>query len=401
MKNTTLYIITQHFYPSEGATAQLISDIAQALSSDFKTVVLTSTPGPSSNRSDLTIVRFSSSSTSEVRITDKLFGGLLFTAKTFYYLHKRAVPSNSHLLIASNPPFIGLIGSVLYQLSGISYTFLFQDLFPRSAVLAGILPSRGPINTALRLLLRNVIGRSSSTILLSQSMKSRAIREYGFEQKYHIIPNWAVESAVSVQRSSNPLAISWNITEQFVVFYSGNFGRLHDLLTILEAARLCIENTNILFLFVGGGAQFNLIKNYCDTFSLSNVMIRPYVSRELLPFSLQLADLSIVSLKPGSDDTVSPSKIYGPLSSGKPVLLISSPATQLSKEMIQENFGFHIETGDSPTLADLLHELSNDHQPLAELGNNAHSYYHRNLGRDKSIQMYRDLLLPTNSNNYS
>ena len=401
MNTPILYIITQHFYPSEGATAQLLLDIAQALSSNFKVVVLTSTPGPSNDRSDFTVVRFSRSSTSDVRITDKLFGGLLFTAKAFYYLYTQSLSSKAHLFIASNPPFIGIIGSALYYLTGSSYTFLFQDLFPRSAVLAGILPACGPINNGLRLLLRYVIGRSANTILLSQSMKVRAVREYGYEQKYHVIPNWAVETAVSLQRSSNPLARKWNISDQFVVFYSGNFGRLHDLLTILEAARLCTDFTKILFLFVGGGAQYKLIQNYCDAFALPNVMIRPYVSRELLPYSLQLADLSIVSLKPGSDDTVSPSKIYGLLSSGKPVLLISSPDTQLSKEVIHENYGLHIETGDSPSLAALLHELSTNSQSLSELGTNALSYYHRNLGRDKSIQMYRDLLLHSHSNNYS
>ena len=401
MNTSTLYIITQHFYPSEGATAQLILDISQALTSDFKIVVLTSTPGPFIDRPDFTVVRLSSSNRSEVRITDKLFGGLIFTAQAFYHLHKKAIPSTSHLLIASNPPFIGIIGSILNVLSGFSYTFLFQDLFPRSAVLAGILPACGPINTALRLLMRLVISRSSNTVVLSQSMKLRAIHEYGHEQKYHVIPNWAVESAVSSPRSLNPVAVRWNIADQFVVFYSGNFGRLHDILTILESARLCTGYPKILFLFVGGGAQYNLIKSYCDSFSLSNVLIHPYVSRELLPLSLQIADLSIVSLKPGSDDTVSPSKIYGLLSSGKPVLLISSPDTQLSKETIQENFGFHIETGDSPSLAALIQQLSKDPQSLTDLGRNAHTYYLRNLGRDKSIKMYRDLLLHTKHKSYS
>ena len=393
MTYTTLYIISQHFYPSEGATAQLVTDIASELSSHIKVVVLTSTPGVPSNRSDLTILRFSTTSTTETPIINKLLHGLLFTGKVLWHLYQHAVPSESHLLIASNPPFIGLIGPILSYINKLTYTFLFQDLFPRSAVLAGILPARGPIHLVFRLLMRYVISNSSHTIILSQSMKHRAIREYGMPHKYHVIQNWAVETASPSSRSTNPLALSWNIKDQFIVFYSGNFGRLHDIVTILETARLCIDNPKILFLFVGGGAQFSLIKRYCDEFSLSNVQIRPYVSRELLPFSLQLADLSIVSLKPGADDTVSPSKIYGLLASKKPILLISSTDTALSNHIKYEQIGIHVDTGDSKSLATHIQELSQDYQALSRLGQNAYSYYCMKLGRNKSLNEYRQLLV--------
>ena len=393
MTNNTLYIISQHFYPSEGATAQLVTDIASELASDIKVIVLTSTPGDSSNRSDLKILRFSTTVTTETRIKNKLLHGLLFTAKALWYLSQNAVPSESHLLIASNPPFIGLIGTFLNFTNKLTYTFLFQDLFPRSAVLAGILPARGPMHLALRLLMRHVISNSSHTILLSQAMKHRAIKEYSLPHKYHVIQNWAVEKASPSTRHTNPLALSWNIQDQFIVFYSGNFGRLHDIVTILEAARICIGNPKILFLFVGGGAQYSLIKRYCDAFSLSNVQIRPYVSRDMLPFSLQLADLSIVSLKPGADDTVSPSKIYGLLASKKPILLISSSDAALSKELKSQQIGVHVDTGDSKSLAAHIQDLSQDYQTLSRLGQNAYSYYRTNLGRNKSLDEYRQLLV--------
>lgn len=393
MTTNTLYIISQHFYPSEGATAQLLTDIASELASDIKVIVLTSTPGDSSNRSDFKILRFSTTATIETRIKNKLLDGLLFTAKALWYLSQNAVPSKSHLLIASNPPFIGLIGTFLNFTNNLTYTFLFQDLFPRSAVLAGILPARGPMYLALRLLMRHAISNSSHTILLSQAMKHRAIKEYSLPHKYRVIQNWAVEKASPSTRHTNPLAISWNIQDQFIVFYSGNFGRLHDIVTILEAARICIDNPKILFLFVGGGAQYSLIKRYCDAFSLSNVQIRPYVSRDMLPFSLQLADLSIVSLKPGADDTVSPSKIYGLLASKKPILLISSSDTALSKELKAQQIGVHVDTGDSKSLAAHIQDLSQDYQTLLRLGQNAYSYYSANLGRNKSLDEYRQLLV--------
>lgn len=392
MTRKTLYLLSQHFYPSQAATAQLVTDISQYLSTTMSVVVITETDIDVNDELPINVVRLSSPRTLNTSVVHKSYSGIIFIVRAFIYLFQLPNAHARHLLIVSNPPFAGVIGILLKHLRGLSYSFLFQDLFPRSAVLAGILPPRGLITSFLTQIMRIVIHNSSATILLSSAMKHRAITEYSNSRKYHIIPNWAVERALPTPRSQNILALKWNISDQFVILYSGNFGRLHDITTILESARICSDHPHILFLFVGGGAQLKTIEQYVSYYKLSNISVQPYVSRELLPLSLDLADLAVVSLKPGAHDTVSPSKIYGVMASEKPVLLISSYNTSISDEISSSESGLCVETGDSVTLAYHIKHLSTNPSVISRLKASSSSLYNKKYGREKSLLKYKTLL---------
>ena len=135
-----LIILTEHFWPSTGATAQLVSDLVDDLHAQGCCLrVLTSTPGASC--SSYPIHRFSTSSKVSVGIIGKLIDGLHFLFGSTYWL-LRYSRTGQGLFIVSNPPFIGLVGPLLSLLKQLPYVFLLQDIFPRSAVLTGVLPRR-------------------------------------------------------------------------------------------------------------------------------------------------------------------------------------------------------------------------------------------------------------------
>ena len=58
----------------------------------------------------------------------------------------------------------------------------------------------------------------------------------------------------SVLKSRNPFIKKLDLNEKFIIQYSGNFGRMHDITTILKTAKL-IKNKNIIFLFIGNGSK--------------------------------------------------------------------------------------------------------------------------------------------------
>jgi len=141
-----------------------------------------------------------------------------------------------------------------------------------------------------------------------------------------------------------------------------------------------------------GGAQLKTIEQYVSYYNLSNISVQPYVSRELLPLSLDLADLAVVSLKPGAHDTVSPSKIYGVMASEKPILLISSYNTSISDEISSSESGLCVETGDSVTLAYHIKHLSTNPSVISRLKASSSSLYNKKYGREKSLLKYKTLL---------
>lgn len=388
-----LLILSEHFAPSTGATAQLITDLALGLASrGHRCRVLTATAG--GTLEGLELVRLGlprrAGSGAAVGVMAKALHGLLFVVGGFGWclLHGRR---GQRLLIVSNPPFVGLVGPLLRGLRGMEYVFLFQDLFPRSASLTGVLPASGPITAAWRGLMGWVCRGSRATVVLSDAMAERWRRELHRQQPLSVIHNWAVERALDTPKQANPLARDWGVSETFTVQYSGNFGRLHELLTLLEAARL-LQGVPIRFLFIGGGAKQGQITAYRDAFALDQVLIKPYQPRELLPLSLGACDLAAIGLIPGAEDTVAPSKFYGILASGRGVLLVAQRRCDLAQLVLQQGCGVVVEPGEVAELADALRALAGDPARVKAMGERALLLYQERFGLERSLAAYEALL---------
>ena len=291
----------------------------------------------------------------------------------------------------SNPPFVGLVGPLLRGLRGLDYVFLFQDLFPRSAALTGVLPASGPITAAWRSVMGWVCRSSSATVVLSDAMAERWRRELRRPLPLTVIHNWAVERASDIPKQANPLAREWGVADAFTVQYSGNFGRLHELLTLLEAARL-VQDVPIRFLFIGGGAKQAQITAYRDAFGLDRVLVKPYQPRELLPLSLGACDLAAIGLIPGAEDTVAPSKFYGILASGRGVLLVAQRGCDLAQLVLREGCGVVVEPGEVAELALELRSLAAHPARVAAMGEQARRLYQERFGLDKALAAYEALL---------
>ncbi len=390
-----LLILSEHFAPSTGATAQLVTDLALGLAArGHRCRVLTATAG--GPVAGLEVVRLGlprcagAAAGAPVGVLAKAAAGLVFVLGGLGWclLHGRR---GQRLFIVSNPPFVGLVGPLLRGLRGLDYVFLFQDLFPRSAALTGVLPASGPITAVWRSLMGWVCRSSSATVVLSDAMAERWRRELRRPLPLTVIHNWAVERASDIPKQANPLAREWGVADAFTVQYSGNFGRLHELLTLLEAARL-VQDVPIRFLFIGGGAKQAQITAYRDAFGLDRVLVKPYQPRELLPLSLGACDLAAIGLIPGAEDTVAPSKFYGILASGRGVLLVAQRGCDLAQLVLREGCGVVVEPGEVAELALELRSLAVHPARVAAMGEQARRLYQERFGLEKALAAYEALL---------
>lgn len=387
-----LTIISQHFYPSTGATAQLITDLASGLAfKGHQVQVFTSTPGTSESPPDVFIARSPYSFSENVNILSKSLNGLIFVLWSLFFSITRR-RTNEVFLLISNPPFIGVVGLIVRLLFGVKYIFLLQDLFPRSAQLTGVLPARGPVSSVWSFVIQLVCKYSHKTVVLSDSMRSRCLQQFQLPpNQVTVIHNWAVEQALPLDKTQNPIAREWKVNNTFTIQYSGNFGRLHEIITLLEAARI-LKSEKFHFLFVGGGAKRSQICAYIHYYGLTNVTLHPYQDRSRLPYSLGACDVSAIGLIPGSEDTVAPSKFYGIISSGKPVLLLARHTTDIAKLIKSNECGIVFDPGDPAGVADSLRHLRENPEILHQLSINAKKTYSLKFGFDKSIDAYHALI---------
>ncbi len=383
-------IISEHFAPSISASAQLLTDLATGLwSCGWGVTVLTASPG---GAMEFPVIRLGAARArgSTTNVLEKALRGVGFLLGSLVWC-LRHCRGDDVVLIVSNPPFIGLLGPLIRLARGVPYVFLFQDLFPRSAVLSGVLPGAGPLAILWRGLMGQVCRDSSQTVVLSQAMAQRLRHDMGANLPLVVIPNWAVEQARESPRPTNPFAREHGFAHRFTLQYSGNFGRLHDLLTLLEAARV-LQQDPIQFVFIGGGAKQSQIDAYVNAFSLANVLRLPYQPRESLPMSLGACDMAAIGLMIGAEDTVAPCKLYGILASGRGIVLVARRTCDLAQMVLQEGCGIVVEPGEATELAERLLALSRDPESVSAMGRRAEELYRDRFGLERSLGRYDAIL---------
>jgi glycosyltransferase involved in cell wall biosynthesis len=153
------------------------------------------------------------------------------------------------------------------------------------------------------------------------------------------------------------LRAGWGLVGRFVVGYSGNFGRVHDLDSVLRLAGAVADNPEIVFLFTGSGPQRRALEEAARRRSLANVQFRPAQPRAGLAASLGAADLHLVTLRPGCEDYVFPSKIYGIAAVGRPVLFLGPLASEPARTVDSAGFGRAFSPEQVPAAAAYLRSL--------------------------------------------
>jgi glycosyltransferase involved in cell wall biosynthesis len=185
-----------------------------------------------------------------------------------------------------------------------------------------------------------------------------------------IIPNWADGAdVIPTKKEQNPLLGDLGIHDRFVVQYSGNLGRFHELETVLQCAEI-LRGESFHFLFIGSGAREGLVKQHIDRGKAGNMQLLPYQPRSRLKVSLTACDVGLVTLRAGMAGLAVPSKLYGILAAGKPVVVIGPEDSEPAMVVRENHCGIVVRPGDPKGLANALRRLKDDGKLRADMGRN-------------------------------
>jgi glycosyltransferase involved in cell wall biosynthesis len=173
--------------------------------------------------------------------------------------------------------------------------------------------------------------------------------------KVIVIHNWADGERIQpVPRKDHPLLREWNLAGKFVVQYSGNIGLFHEIETVIAAAEQLRDREDIAFLFIGEGGQLPRLRQRAKDENLSNIVFQPFQPRERLPLSLTACDAAVVSLKEEATGCCVPSKLYGVLAAGRPVLAVANEKTETARTITRGQCGAVVAPGDSEKLKETI-----------------------------------------------
>ena len=182
----------------------------------------------------------------------------------------------------------------------------------------------------LRRLRNRALRAAETNVVLGKRMAEHLCKQGIPQDRTRIIANWQDGVLVRpVAHSENRLRRAWGLEGKFVVGYSGNLGRVHELATLLDAMTLLQAQAvmgsaaadvgvEVRFLFIGGGALERVLRDEIAARGLYNVVLLPYQSRNELSHSLSVADAHLVTLRPEFEGLIVPSKFYGIAAVGRP-----------------------------------------------------------------------------------
>lgn len=397
-----LSILTQFFPPDFAATGQLIEELVRNLKPEGLCVrVFTGQPGyafskaeaPMTERSDQILIR--RSRTAQLfpsRIRGKALNGLVFVLRSVLHLLK---PSNRGdlLMLTTAPPFLPILGFLANWLFGTPYVCLLYDLYPDVAVELKVKPADHWIVRTWDFVNRCVWKRSTRIIVLSSSMKARIVAKCPeIESKIAIVHSWAdPELIVPIPKAKNWFAQEHDLVEKFTVLYSGNMGRCHDIDTIVAAMQELREEP-IQFVFIGDGAQRKQLIEKAERLGLQHLKLLPYQDKADLPFSLTACDLSLVSVKPGMEGIVAPSKLYSALAASRPIAAICEEHSYLRSLLGDAECGACFRNGDGVGLATFIRSLAADPMQVERMGRSGRRYMQRNFTPEIIARQYANVM---------
>lgn len=396
--------VNRFFCPDHSATSQLLTDLAFHLAKIGVTVhIITSRQVYDDPNTTLPSQDFVQG-VHVTRVWGTQFGRQTMPGRTLDYLtfYLGAAWSLFVLLRAgdiviakTDPPLISVVAAMVANFRGAKLINWIQDLFPEIAGaldVGGIKRFEGLLrslrNWSLRAASKNVaIGDGMAIKLTEEGIESGTIQ---------VIHNWADGCAIRpLDRDKNNLRREWNLQDVFVVGYSGNIGRVHEFGTILDAAEQLTPSTNIVFLFIGEGAQRDWIEEEVRRRGLQNIMFKPYQPREQLRLSLTVPDVHLISLQPAMEGLIVPSKFYGIAAAGRPTIFIGSRSGEISRILQETQCGFAIEKSRAKELVQVIRELADHFDTCLSVGRRARAVFDRRFEAQHAMHAWETIFRAT------
>lgn len=398
-------ILNQYYAPDVASTGHLLYELANDLSINGEDVdVITCRPSygppetwqpcPRKERdpSGVMVRRMLATRFSKDNMLGRIVNSITFlvplAARMMFRMKRGEV-----FLYTTNPPYLGVVGTMVGMFRRHRYVVLLHDAYPQMAVWVGKIRKGGLIDRTWHMLNKWMYRRAKQTIVLCEAAKDLVCDTYGIEpEKVHVIPNWADgEFLHPIDKADSPFAIKHDLVEPLTLLYSGNMGLYYDFDTILNAATL-LRGENVRFVFIGGGGVRSRIEDEIEKRNLDNSLMFPHQPFDTLNESLNACDVSFVTIAKGIEGISFPSKLYTSLAVGKVIIAICEPHSSLRTIVEESGCGIWVELGDADGLVRAVRELAADPEMVQRMGKAARELFERDYTLQACAKQYAMVL---------
>jgi colanic acid biosynthesis glycosyl transferase WcaI len=391
-----LLVLNQYYWPGIEATAQLLTELCEALAKEAEVKVVTGVLHGHEDeprhlvRNGVEIVRVPSTSFERSKLGARAAN--YATYLTSALLRGLRGPRPEIVLCMTDPPIVADIALLVARRFRAPLVVVSQDVFPEIAVQLKRL--QNPLATRLlRALVSLYLRRADRIVAIGDTMRRRLETKGAPPERVRVIPNWIDTERLAPLDKANDWARKKGVEDKFVVMHSGNVGHAQDLDSLVRAATFLRDLDDLALFIVGTGARHAELVALAEQLEVDRLQFLYYQPREVLPQSLSAADIHVVGLAPGLAGYVVPSRLYGILAVARPVIVAADRESETAQVVERIGCGILVPPGRPELLARAIRDAHDGKYDLAAMGARGREWVEREADRSVAVRRYRDLLL--------
>ena len=291
----------------------------------------------------------------------------------------RLVKGSDVCVVNTNTFYAPLIATYLHP----NVMHLVYDLFPEAMIHSGKWTEGALKVRIVRWITKQTIKRAKTNVFLGQHLKDYVELIHGPVENAAIIPIGADQALFSKspveRRSLNPQSSP-------TLLYCGNFGNMHDSVTLFDYWKRSDEQGDSLqWAFHCSGpkrAELEAVLSELSVGVKQQIHLGGGLDQAEWVTTMESADVALVTMVPGSETVVMPSKTYSAMMAGQAILAIAPEDSDLIDLIKAADCGWFVEPGDVDGLARMVEAICTDPEGLLEKRQNAYLYAQKHFGQD-------------------
>lgn len=424
VKKRKILIFAHYYAPDTASTGQILKDQAEGMLDEFDVTVICVVPSYGGtieekyktqkyyfeelNGVKLIRVRVpeftKSNKISRVKNIMAYFFGALGAS------HKAG--KQDYVFTISQPPILGgLLGVLGKWQKHAKMIYCIQDFNPEQIMAVNY--SKNQMLLKLMMIADKFSCRRSDLVItvgrdLVETLKKRFNNKH--VPKHTMINNWIDEKEVYPLPADNERVITfkkkYGLENKFIIMYSGNIGLYYDLEKIVkvlkqfrkgythegvyESGPKTANGREAVFAFVGAGSVLDKLILYTQKHHFENVVFIPYQDKDDLIYSLNAGDVHWCVNAKGSKGVSCPSKAYGIMGVGKPIIGVLEEGSEVRMLIDEIGCGKCCEPGDYVKIADIIHWYIKNAYTVEEemMGLKGRKYLEEHLTKEISVRKY-------------
>lgn len=338
------------------------------------------------------VIRLPFSSIGKRTILHRLIGQTMFLAQVI--VRGWFTPRLAGILVSTSPPMASFAALAIRLIRRVPIKFWLMDLNPDQTIAMGTIAPNSLAVRAFNWLNRRILAASSDVIVLDRFMGDRINAKRNVAHKISVIPPWPHEDELEcVPQEENPFLQRHELTDKFVVMYSGNHGLTTPVDTLVEAALRLQDHPTLRFLFIGGGAGKRVVDDAIAEHRPTNLLSLPYQPLDQIKYSLSAADVHVVLMADQLVGMVHPCKVYGAMAIAKPVLYFGPRPSHITELLDHQEIGWEGNLQNVDATVDLLRKIADTpSETLLAMGQRARQLVNHRLSKTLLCEEFLDVV---------